>query len=210
MFAKITLVLLIGCSTLLLSAQVSIGIKGGLAKSWRANIPGEDDDYVHKEGIQFSFVSFMRINNTLSLGIEPGYIPRITSATFFGFEDPGLVARVNVNYIALPIYISGRYPLWNDRLKMNVKAGYGISLLTGANREFQPGQLFTEPVIIKHAGWLNKVDHGFYSGIGIEYAMGRNKLILESDFYFGMRDVIVFDFSKNRTITTGIGYMLGF
>ncbi|MFZ1679125.1 MAG: hypothetical protein WAT91_17720 [Saprospiraceae bacterium] len=206
--AKILLTILFGCSSIVLSAQLSMGAKVGLAKSWRANIPQQDDEYIRRTDIQFSILTYMQISKILSLGIEPGYVPRISSVTFFGFEGGSETSRVNVNYLALPLYLSGRYPLWNERLKMNVKAGYGISWLVHATREFQQSRPFTEPVIIKHTGWLNKMDHGFYTGIGIDYTMGKNSLRLESDFYIGLRDAIVVGPTKNRNLSISIGYNL--
>ena len=101
--------------------------------------------------------------------------------------------------------ISGRYPLWNEKLKMNVKAGYGLSRFISAEGD--------EPSVINFAqpsDFVSNFDHGLYSGLGVEYNLGHNRIFVEYSFYLGLTDVSFIGPSKNRSVHLGIGYATGF
>ncbi|HZV71463.1 MAG TPA: outer membrane beta-barrel protein [Saprospiraceae bacterium] len=207
MLLRISLILLFVSGMILFSnGQGSIGVKAGYTKAWRANIAFEDnDEYIHRNGFQFSLLAYFKVGRYLSFGIEPGFVTRVNGASFTFFEEIPNGTTLRLNYIELPLMMSGRYPLWNEKLKLNVKAGFGFAKLTSVVQ--------TNTSIISPGpptSFIEFSDRGIHTGLGIEYNVGRNRLFAEYGVYMGLSDVIRVNASKNRSVHLGIGYLTGF
>jgi len=212
-FLKNLIVIIICFVAMQLNGQVTLGIRTGYTMAWKANVTWDDDEeYIHHGGFQASLLSYFDISNTLSLGLEPGFVQRITSFQVGGSFGQ-LEERVLLNYFELPAMVSAKYPLWSDRWEMNVKAGYGFGILLSAFREsiFLTGGDPNET-----RGFGNKVDHsrifdvdhGLHGGIGIAYKIDNSRLFLETAYYMGFQDVSQFNPSKNRSVHLGAGYRI--
>ena len=215
-FLKNLLVIIICCLAMQLNGQVTLGIRSGYTMAWKANVTWDDNDaYIHKGGFQASILSYVDIGKCLSLGMEPGYVRRVSSLQFESLIDTSVQnPKVLLNYIELPVMISAKYPLWSDRWEINVKMGYGLAFMASAYWEF-PSKTGNDPAVkekvIRHdVVWLNNFDHGLYGGVGIAYKIGNSRFFLETDYYMGFSDVIIFNSSKNRSVHIGSGYKITF
>ena len=105
-----------------------------------------------------------------------------------------------------------RYPVLSGKLEVFGKLGYGATMVASAYREVRDltGE---DPTVksklnLKNNESLNRFDHGLYTGFGFAWNFGRNQLFVETDYYFGMKDVDNFNTSKNRSVHFGLGYMI--
>ncbi len=194
-----------------LYSQFSLGIKAGFNNSWggRRNFI-TTDEYVNRHGVELSLLAYVDIGKNLSMGVEPGNVQRVNTATTHPREGAAVENKMLLNYFELPLYISARFPLWVDRLKMNVKAGYGISSLNQAKIVFETGIPGAPPITETQNIGNKNIEHGIYSGIGIEYNIGQQRLFLESGMYMGMNYVFSYEHTKNRSIHLDLGYMIAF
>ena len=157
-------------------------------------------------------LAYFELNKTFSVGIEPGYAQRGAACV------PGIIifhndATVYLNYLELPLMISAKFPMFNNKFEVLGKAGYGISKVLNGYEEYRDTGFeapekypidFTNPFGINVYKW----DNGIYGGLGFGYNLGANQLFMESTYYIGMKDVDKYATSKNRSIHFGLGYMI--
>jgi len=214
-FLKHLLAIIICCVAMQIKGQVTLGIRTGYTMAWKANVTWDDDEaYIHNGGFQISLLSYFNISRTISLGLEPGFVQRVTSIQTLGHFG-SFESRVLLNYLELPLMVSAKYPLWNDRWEMNVKAGYGIAYLLSA---FRGPNFLTGEDPMENKGFDFKVncsqtfniDHGLHGGFGIAYKIHNSRLFLETDYYMGFQDVSQSNTSKNRSVHFGAGYKIVF
>jgi hypothetical protein len=205
---KIKLVLVLSIITFSVRAQTSVGITGGYSTSWtqrRSILANPSTENV--KGFQVSALAYCRINDALNIGIEPSLATRtsIDPQDFSGGPDPGLL----LNYIELPVMLSVKLPVKSDKMEFYVKGGYGISTMVRAFgvifgfEDFIPSR-----GRIPTGGWIKSSDHGFYTGMLAAYELGHARLVLNSNLYFGLSDVIRLSGTKSRSFHTSLGYMI--
>ena len=212
-YLKNLLVLIICCVAMQLHGQVTLGIRTGYTMAWKANVTWDDEAYIHHGGFQVSLLSYFDISRTLSLGLEPGFVQRVSSFQFDPIHLESFEERILLNYFELPAMVSAKYPLWSDRWEMNVKAGYGMAILLSAFREptSKPGE---DPIETRGFGikadhsWTFNVDHGLHGGVGIAYKIDNSSLFLETAYYMGFQQVSQFNASNNRSVHLGAGYRI--
>ncbi len=197
-----------------LTAQFSVGIRGGYIKAWEeygdVAIPAGANIYVH--GFQLSGLAYYGLSKTFSIGFEPGYAQRGAACVpeFITFNGD---AKLLFNYIELPLIISAKYPVLKEKMVVIGKAGYGISKVIKGYTEYKvPGSEEPEknPINFDNPFGTNvtRWDNGIYSGLGLGYNLGRSQLLFESVFYLGMKNVDKNATSLNRSIHFGLGYLI--
>lgn len=198
-----------------LMAQISIGVKGGHTTAWPdygdIQLPENADTKV--KGYNVSLLGYYKVNRFLQLGIEPGFVNR-GAACEPGWQ-PIFVgdSKLLLDYIEAPVFVSGHLPLLNDKLEIFGKVGYGWSMITSAMREqinFADGTKQTTKLDPDDpdSSSLNRFDHGLYGSFGIGYNLGTHQLFVESAYYHGLRDVDLFNASKNRSLNLNVGYKI--
>ncbi|MCH8903356.1 MAG: outer membrane beta-barrel protein [Bacteroidetes bacterium] len=198
--------------TLQLTAQISLGIKGGYVRAWEQyNLVLPDDAKIHVNRFQVSALAYYQVNNYVSLGVEPGFTQRGAACVpgFILFRDE---VKLLLNYLELPLMISVNVPLCEDKMEVFGKLGFGTARVIAAFRE-ESSQLGDEPPIrtrlnTSFPSIFRRWDYGIYSGFGFAIDIGADQLYVESSYFHGLRDVDVFNNSKNRSLHFAIGYMV--
>ncbi len=211
--SKHLFILIFCCIAFQISAQFSVGVRGGYIKAWEeyGDVDLPTGAKIHVNGFQVSVLSYFEINKHFSIGLESGYAQRGAAC------EPGYLifnrdTKLRLNYIEVPLMISAKFPVYRDKLEIFGKAGYGVSMMMSAFRKISVLGSYDQPVKTKlnvnNSSVLNRWDHGIYGGLGIAYNTGSNRLFVESNYYFGLKDVDRFNTSKNRSIHFGLGYLM--
>ena len=195
-----------------LSAQFSIGLKGGHARAW--------EDYgdtwlpegarVHVNGINVSTLAYYRLGRHLQIGIEPGFVQR-GAACIPGFLTFNSDTKLLLNYLELPIMVAANVSFFNHRLELFGKVGVSTSYITTAHREVV--DLLGEDPMLRtkldlRDGNMKRWDRGLHGNLGLGYQLGSNQLFFEVAHYYGLRDVDNFFTSKNRNLNLNLGYLI--
>ena len=206
------MVLLFCCFSFQITAQFSFGISGGTIKAWeRYGISLPEDAKIHVNGYYVSSLVYFEISKLIRVGVEPGFVQRGAACIpEFQTIGPGTFigdTRLLLDYIELPLMISARIPICN-KLEVLGKAGYGPSVMITAFQEIlfiSSSEPITRTKLDINPFALRRYDHGIYSGLGLAFNIGDDKVFLESNYYFGLNDVDPFNTSKNRSIQLGLG-----
>ncbi len=199
-------------------SQSYFGIKGGYTNAWpdygQTVLP--DNAQTDVNGLNFSLLYYKPLNKHFHIGIEPGFIQR-GAACFPGWQ-PVFVGdtKVKLNYVELPIMASFNVPLSKTNFGIYAKLGYGAAFLLSAMQELIDLNSKAAPIRSRidlgaDDSRLIRIDHGLHSSLGIAYTIGNNhKLILESNFYYGLSNYDKINVAKNRSLNVSVGYVMGF
>lgn len=193
-------------------AQFTLGIKGGYTMAWQdygPNVPLPDGAETDVSRMNVAATVYYSLGKYLSLGVEPGFVQR-GAACEPGFFQPFVGdTKLLLDYVQMPLMLSGHLPIWKDRMEILAKVGYGTSVIVHSEREETILNADQAPVVsrqkIQDTSFLNKWDHGAYGGLGIGVNLGKNLLFLETELYTGFRNVDRLNVSKNRTINVSMG-----
>ncbi len=213
---KLLLISFFAFFTFQLSAQISIGLKTGYTRAWeKYDVEVPDDARIHVRGFNIAGMVYLKVNNYLSIGVEPGYIER-GAACVPGWNsiDPGFRGDTELflKYAEMPVMVKSQLPLFNGKLEVFGKAGYGMAYMTTAFEQTTDldGILpaVRSKIDLSNDDRLNRLDHGFYSTIGLSKSLGKGKIFIETAYYGSVRDADRNNFSKNRNLNFNIGYLL--
>ncbi len=196
-----------------INAQISIGLKGGFVRAWEeyGDVGLPDDAPIQVNGFQVSALAYAKIHKNIEIGFEPGFIQRGAAC------EPGFVifnqdTKLLLNYAEVPLMVKGKFNLFNDKLEVFGKLGYGVSMILKASREVIDLSGIDPPVKtdldIKNNENMERWDHGIYSGLGVAYNLGKNQIFFETSFYHGLKDVDKWNTSMNRSLQFNLGYMM--
>ena len=194
------------------SAQYTVGIKGGYTVAWPdygdVQLPENAETQVN--GLNGSLLIYYRAHDHIHVGFEPGYINR-GAACVPGWQ-PIFVGdtKLLLNYVELPLMISGNHSLIDNRLEVFGKLGYGLSMITTAFQEQIPQNTEIPPSrdrldVDDPSSSLNRFDHGLYGGIGVAYNFDVYQVFVETNYYHGMKDVDKSTTSKIRSMNLSVG-----
>lgn len=213
---KYIILLLICLITFKAQTQISIGLKTGYTHAWQnyGDITLPDNAVVHINGFNISVLGYVELNKYFELGIEPGYIKR--GAACVPGWNIGIMpiflsdTKFYLDYIELPLILSGKINTWNDRLTVFGKLGYGGSFLARAFREDitdVQNQVFISEINLRQStNFLKRWNHGIYTGAGIGYNIKKHQVFFSADYYIGLIDVDRINVSKNRNLNFNVGY----
>ncbi|MBO3697784.1 hypothetical protein [Roseivirga sp. E12] len=202
--------------TFQLSAQISVGFKAGYTRAWeKYDVDVPEDARIHVTGFNISGMVYLKINDHLSLGIEPGYVER-GAACVPGWNaiDPGFRGDTELflKYAELPIMAQGQLPLLKGRLEVFGKVGYGMAYLTTAFEKITDLDGIVAPTRSKldlsSDDRLNRLDHGIHGTIGLSKTLGKGRVFIETAFYSSVRNADRNNFSRNRNLNFNLGYLL--
>ncbi|WP_139135164.1 hypothetical protein [Roseivirga sp. 4D4] len=213
---KLILISLFSFLTFQLSAQISMGLKGGYTRAWeKYDVDVPEDARIHVKGFNIAGMVYLKVNDHLSLGIEPGYVER-GAACIPGWNviDPGFRGDTELflKYAELPIMAQGQLPLLNGKLEIFGKVGYGMAYLTTAFEKITDLDGIVAPTRSKldlsNDDRLNRFDHGMHGTIGLSKTFGKGRVFIETAFYSSVRDADRNNFSRNRNLNFNLGYLL--
>ena len=215
---KLTLITVFIIFTFQLSAQVSIGLKTGYTRAWeKYDVEVPEDARIHVRGFNVAGMIYFKLNDFLSLGIEPGYVERGAACIpgwDGGFPDPTFRGDTELflKYAELPVLIQGHLPVLNGKLEVFGKAGYGLAYMTTAFEKTTDLDGIVPPVRTKldlsTDNRLNRLDHGFHGTIGLSKGLGAGRIFIETAYYSSVRDADRNNFSRNRNLNFNLGYFI--
>jgi len=199
------------------NAQISIGLKSGYTRAWQdyGDVIVPEDAITHIHGFHVTATTYLKINKYIEVGVEPGFIRRGAACEpgWNQLTNPNPVfpgdTKLILDYIELPIMAKFNLPLFNDNFEIFGKAGYGGALIAKAVRENETSGDRND-VDLGINSTLNRWDHGIYSSLGLGYNFKSSQVFINSDFYFGLRSVERFNYSRNRSLGFNLGYTYTF
>lgn len=192
-----------------IQAQISIGLKAGYTNAWEdyGDIDLPENAEIDINSMNVYLLTSYEINKYLDITIEPGFIQRGAACV------PGWTpifegdTKFFLSYIDIPLFVQGNVPLFNNRIEIFGKLGYGLSYMVKAVRE---EMIFDsdEPALRFDMDYslFNRLDHGFHASSGIAYNLNKHQLFLETAYYRGMLDAEINNTSKNNNININVGY----
>lgn len=131
-------------------------------------------------------------------------------------EDyPDLYFERSLNYVELPIL--SHIFFGNNRVRGFVNLGPKFAFFLGdAKKGNIPPTIEGLETAHQELEVTKKVDYGITGGAGIELRFGRNSILLEGRYYFGLGDIFpnekkdVFDTSSNQNIAITATYLFHF
>ena len=197
-----------------LYGQISVGMEAGYTRSWEdyGDVVLPPDAKIHVEGFNVSLLAYLKLTDHFSLGIEPGYIQRGAACV------PGWIpvfegdSKLFLDQIEVPLMASFNVPLFNDKLDVFARLGYGASMLLSATEEVlrngEEDPVKTRLDINDTRRDLNRFDHGAYGSFGVGYNVGKGQLFVKTDYYMAISHAVGFTASQNRNINVNMGYMI--
>ena len=212
--------LLLICCSLGAFAQHTIGLKGGYTRAWEdyGSITLPDDAEIHISGFNVSALSYWRLNQHFSIGVEPGYVRRGAACEPGWWNDPNDPgfngdARLLLRFVELPVMMMVEKPIFGEKFNLFAKTGFGAAYLVRAVEEDTDLTGDSGPVTtvldLKTDERLNRFDYGFYGNLGLAFPFQNgSSVFLEGGYYHGLKDADRFNTSKNRNISLSLGYMM--
>ncbi len=209
---------------LFLTAQKTVGLKGGFTRAWQNYGPAvelPDNAEVEVSGVNFSLMYYRKLAGRFTIGVEPGYIQRGAACEpgFFFPEIPdanvGDISdsfdgdtKLFLDYVELPLMVSLNIPIANDKMALIGKTGYGFSYLISAKREVielgnDNGQM--DKLSFGKSSRMNRVDHGAYGALCISYKLSDLHILAEVTHYRAIIHAERFNFSRNRSASFNLG-----
>lgn len=187
-----------------LNAQFFAGIKSGFTRvignSGVANLSGN----IHSPN--FSTLAYFEINPHFKIGLEPGFVKKATdwlpTMAFANYN------RHLLNYLEAPFMLSFDIPLYQNKIELFGKVGFGPSYLIGSKNENITFGQESSTISNHDTSQVERWDIGFYGSFGFAYNIGISQLFLEAIYYHGLQNVYAAIESKNRNINFGIGYLI--
>jgi hypothetical protein len=199
-------------------AQYNVGVSAGMTKSWEnyGEVETPEDAELHIYGKYVTFRAYKGLNRNFQIGLEPSVTQKGARCEpgFFVFNSD---TYLYLNYIDLPVIVKYDLSIFQEVISIQSKLGYGPSFLRKAFRgvllsdgDQNIGDLELNEVPLSkpfsEKGEFARFEHSLFSGIAFGVNFGKNKIILEADYIYGLSNVNRLTTSKSRTIKWGLGY----
>lgn len=167
----------------LLAQGSNIGIRGGLNI---ANLGGSDvENTDSKTGVNFGGFFHYAINEIFSIQPEVLYSAKGAKAKFV--EDGVTVdAKLNLNYIDIPVLLVVNLPVENASIKPHLIVGPHMGILLSAKVKGEAGG-FSGEVDVKDV--YKSTDFGAVVGAGIGIPVGNNMLNFDFRYHQGLTSI---------------------
>ncbi len=200
-------------------SQFTFGSRIGYNKGWFDNgtVTLPEDAVLHINSGNVAILGYYTLYKYLQVGIEPGWVQRGAPQIQWtnGWPGPWFVgdSRLYLNYIDLPFMVKGNMRFLNDRIGIYGKLGISVSYLSSAYWEqittwgnIPPVIIETIEITLEESSFLNRWDHGIYSGAGLSYHFGVHQLFIESAYYHGLSNTDRNKTSGSRVLSLNVGY----
>lgn len=191
-------------------------IKSQIGSAWQSypiGFPNSSEQSIRHYG--FSAEILRRLNPKVAVGIAPGFMRRGTEFEVgfingFSIGPPRFRSQLFLNYVQLPVLLRAETPVLRG-LGVYFQSGVGFSYLLGGYRQAtaQTSGFPTSRLELDFDGRdqeLNRFDFGWQGSLGLTYPLGKGKLAVSGEFYYGFCDVDQKNTSKNRNWGVGLGY----
>lgn len=195
-----------------LHAQLTLGLKGGYTKAWEhyGDVILPDNAEIDVDGFNVSALGYVDIGKQFKLGAAPGFVRR-GAACLPGFGIFSADSKFFLSYVELPIFVSRSIPIYKDKVSLLPKIGYGTSFMTKAVMESPDlqGIIERQKLELNNSARFNRWETGFYGGCGLAFSVKEHQQILvETEYYYSMRDAEKWNTSKNRSLSFSAGYLI--
>ena len=177
---------------------IRVGIKGGANF---ANLVGPDLDSNWKTKIGLAAGGFVSFQISRLLAIQPEFFYSQKGSTWKGDSD--VTYKVNLTFVDIPVLVKFFIPISaQSALRPNVFVGpyAGIKMRSKMTVETAEGSDDTDIEDLK------KTDLGLVVGGGIDFAVGKGKILLDVRYSFGFSTVSTIEDFKNKVFTVLVGY----
>jgi Outer membrane protein beta-barrel domain len=203
-----------------LKSVFSLGFKVNLNTIfWKDNLSYfTNRSYYSVNTIGLSSVVEWQFLKHLSIGVEPTYVRNSfdnyeSIFSFFEILKPdcgnGLPRYLafNAHYIALPILLKARFPIFKNKALISSEIGWSSQWLVSSSAiknanvfEYEGYEEFVKSSI-------NTFDHGLNVGIGLSIPLKKGFVDVNTRYYMGKKDVTqMINDSKTQILTYQLGY----
>lgn len=205
---------LLACS-ITTQAQIIVGAHTGYTRAWQdyGNVQLPENAITHIHSYHLATSINYQLNKRFSIAAEPGYANRGAACVpGWQFGTPPSFnndTRLQLDYIDLPILLQTHFQLGNGRFEVVPSLGYSTSLMVMAVEEtidLETKKVVNrEQVKLGNTSRINAFDHGAKGGLRIAYNLENYQIYAKTSMYMGLRNVEVFNVSKNRALDLSMG-----
>ena len=179
-------VLLALCIVLPASAQVNLGVLGGLNLANASMDPLEEGTNLSsRTAFGFGAILDFGLNESITLHLEPMYLQK-------GFKlkvdmvDMGEIAEWEVKFAYLEIPVMLKYAFGTSEIKPYIIAGPTIAYNLSSKLKISMGGVSEEGDVKDD---IKSLDFGVGFGAGVNVAMGNNSIFVEARYALGLTNI---------------------
>ena len=167
------------CIVLPASAQVHLGVLGGLNLANLSVDPDEGVDLSSRTAFGFGGVLDYGLGEYIALHLEPMYLQKGTEA-----KEEGVDVEVKLAYLEVPLML--KYAFGTGDTKPYVMAGPTIGFNLSAKVKVSAGGVSDEEDVKDET---KSVDFGLGFGAGVSLPIGNNSIFVEARYALGLTDI---------------------
>ncbi len=221
------IICILTCITITSSAQLSVGLRGGISLA-KIDFDSESgEDITNLLGVDISIPLEIRISNAVALQPELNYIRKGVEGDYSETELIGNDEYVEegkgsvfLNYLAIPVF--GKYILETGNIDFFLLAGPVLGYAMSGNSEAtltfkvngQVVNMFSEDADIEFndEDGFKRFEFGLGFGAGVGANVGSGKLFLDARYNLGLsavsEDETEGDKGYNRALSFALGYLI--
>lgn len=181
----------------------TIGFKAGLNLSNLTNVKSEYFNLGTKAGMLVGIFYRHDLSDTIAIQPELYYSMKGVgdSGTYNGNEWS---VKFKIDYLDFPILVKYRFPV-SGKVEPNLFMGPYLSIKLNAKTEMR----LNDESVSEDVEDIRKLDFGFTFGAGIDYEVGKGRIVLDARYSFGLVDVSTEGLEK-KTLHRVFSLMLGY
>ena len=183
---NIVLVMLLAVITVLpASAQISLGVFGGLNFANLNMDEGDlgDAEFASRTVFGFGGILDYGISENIALRLEPMYLQKGADIVVDGFDDQFIV---KLSYFEVPMMF--KYSFSGDNINPYIMAGPSIGFLMEAKTELDAAGGASEETDIKDE--TSDIDFSLGFGAGVNLPMGNNSIFVDARYTLGLINIV--------------------
>ena len=165
----------------LLTAQISLGISAGINIGKFGGVEPPKATFVSRSGINFGGVIGYRIDDDISLTIQPTYSQRGSNIEVGedNFFDSLQTCKAKINFVTIPVFV--RIDADNGLTYFISGLEFGIPLSALLEHKEESIDIYDR---------INKIDILATIGMGFRFSIGKPDLLIELRYYQGLLNFI--------------------
>ena len=194
-------------------AQVSVGAKITRNHTWQQYKDGTYDESANLTiwGFGSALTFDKQLSKYVSVSAELGWMQRGSKCMpDFIRTPPYSDAQLVVNYLSVPIFLKGHYPILKNRLLITAELGFSGAWMVSGQQILMPSDaripVVKTKIDMKTQTTYNRMDYGLNTGVGLSLPIKNGFIDANFAYYYGLKDVYKIYVSKNRSIAYQLGY----
>ena len=181
---KIILAVLTVIAVLPASAQISLGVLGGLNLANLNMDEGDmgDAEFASRTVFGFGGILDYSISENVALRLEPMYLQKGADIVVDGYDDQFIV---KLSYFEVPMMF--KYSFGSDNVNPYIMAGPSIGFLLEAKTEVIVSGVSEETDIKDET---SNVDFSLGFGAGVSLPMGNNSIFVDARYALGLTNIV--------------------